>query len=181
MICEKCGKNTATVHFTQQQMGGQKREMHMCQACAFKMTNLDSPQMQAMLGSIMNSVMEQMPGALMNAGIAIPNATGKPPVPQVTCGQCGLTLEGFTNGGKFGCEGCYSVFAKEVKALVKTVQAATRHEGKFPRRMGATIRTRHRTDELKEALQAAISQENYEEAARLRDEIRGLAQTEAVS
>jgi protein arginine kinase activator len=174
MMCEKCGKNSATVHLTQQQMNGQKREMHMCQACAFKMTNLDSPQIQAMLGSIMKSVMEQMPGALMQAGIPMPQAAGKQP--EVTCPQCGLALSGFTHGGKFGCEGCYSAFAKEVRALVKTVQAATRHEGKFPRRMGATIRTRHRTDELKEALQAAISQENYEEAARLRDEIRGLSE-----
>jgi protein arginine kinase activator len=179
MLCEKCGKNQATVHLQQQQPGGQKREMHMCQTCAFKMANLDNPQVQAMLGGIMKSMMEQISSGgygFLGPMVGVPVPDADKSVPVKSCDTCGMTLALLTSTGKLGCENCYDAFAPEVRALIKTVQSATRHEGKFPRRMGAAIRTRHRTDILKEALAAAINEENYEEAARLRDEIRGLAE-----
>jgi protein arginine kinase activator len=177
MICDKCGKNTAGVKM-QQFINGVKSELNLCQECVFK---FDSPEMKSMLEGIMKSVMEQVGNMQLPPGFGL-NALPVQAQPQATppqqrkCDKCGMTAEQFKAGGKMGCEACYAAFGREVHALLKTVQASRRHEGKFPRRMGVAIRTRHREDELRTALKAAIADENFEEAARLRDEIRELAE-----
>ena len=57
------------------------------------------------------------------------------------------------------------------------MQASTRHEGKIPKRLGTEIFFKRQTDDLREQLKKAIEEENFEEAARLRDEIRALEVT----
>ena len=176
MLCVKCQKNPATVHIQQFMLNGVKSELHLCQECTFK---LDNPEMMISFENMLKGIMEQMgaKGFPIIGGIA---PGGKMPTPTAPCTRCGMTFNEFKTTGKLGCETCYQSFSKEVLTLLKTVQSGTRHEGKYPRRLGAGILSKRQADDLRAQLKKAIEEENFEEAARLRDEIRALDTSEAI-
>jgi protein arginine kinase activator len=71
-------------------------------------------------------------------------------------------------GGRLGCPQDYRVFSAGLLPLLQRYHGATRHVGKAARRAeGAEHRLRLRT-----RLREAIAREDYEEAARLRDQLR---------
>jgi len=153
MLCEKCGQNQATVH-VQQNINGQKSEMNLCPACA---ANVDIPLsfdhlVQAFLDSF--------------------TAPQMPVKPIAKCPTCGLTFADFKNSGRLGCADCYNAFRAELDLLLKNIQSSNKHFGKFPRTSGTEMLTRRRVETLRAALAKAVEGEEYEEAARLRDEIR---------
>jgi len=101
------------------------------------------------------------------------NQNQAPPIEKaVACPKCTMTYEDFKTSGKLGCAACYQSFARPVEALLKNVHGSTRHEGKYPQRSGAKIKQEIYVEELRANLKNAIAEENFEEAARLRDEIR---------
>jgi protein arginine kinase activator len=85
-----------------------------------------------------------------------------------------MTYEQFKTCGKLGCAHCYHTFANEMESLMKNVQGSTRHEGKYPKRSGVEMRQKREAEQLRTQLQKAISEENFEEAAALRDRIKEL-------
>ena len=174
MMCEKCNTKPASVHM-QQFLNGQKVELHLCQECAFK---IDNPEMLVSLENIFKGFLDQ----LNTKYFAQPVAPGKPAParqPAKVCSRCGMTFNKFKTGGRLGCDMCYQSFAQEVEILLKNVQGSTRHEGKYPRRMGAGILHKRQVAELRAKLKKSVEEENYEEAARLRDEIKELEKSES--
>jgi len=174
MLCENCNKNNATVHM-QGFVNGAKTELHLCQECSFNMVNMEMPiSMENIFKSILDSVQSMGPINLGHASIPGRPQARKAPGP---CKDCGLTYEQFKAKGKLGCEACYQAFPKEIVALFKNVQGSIHHEGKFPKRSGQQIRQRREADKLRASLKKAVDEENYEEAARIRDQIRSLEVT----
>jgi len=173
-MCEKCQKNHASVHM-QQFVNGQKVELNLCQECAFK---IDNPEMLVSLENIFKGFLDQLNTKYFNTT----PGTGAPPPPfrpaAKACTRCGMTFNKFKTGGRLGCDVCYTSFAHEVEVLLKNVQGSTRHEGKYPRRMGAGILNNRRIGELRAQLKQAIEDENFETAAQLRDEIRSFEQNQ---
>jgi len=155
----------------QQFVNGQKVELHLCQQCAFK---IDNPEMLVSLENIFKGFLDQLNTKYFNQ----PSAPHRAHTAPKACTRCGMTFQKFKTGGRLGCDVCYFSFKKEVEVLLKNVQGSTRHEGKVPRRMGGAILSKRLLGELRAAQQLAVEQENYEEAARLRDEIRALEMTE---
>jgi len=151
----------------QQFLHGQMVELHLCQDCAFK---IDNPEMLVSLENIFKGFLDQLNTKYFN------QPTGKAKTKQTAkaCSRCGMTFNDFKTGGRLGCDVCYQSFAKEVEVLLKSVQGSTRHDGKYPRRTGAGILSKRRITELRTGLKAAVEEENFEEAARIRDEIRSL-------
>jgi protein arginine kinase activator len=92
------------------------------------------------------------------------------------CPICGLTWSQFKHSGLMGCPHDYEQLEGKIEPLLKRAQeGAVQHVGKVP--------GKHRTEEterqvvslrLRKELQKAIDAENYEQAARLRDELREL-------
>ncbi|MCL1878685.1 MAG: UvrB/UvrC motif-containing protein [Defluviitaleaceae bacterium] len=177
MLCQKCQTNQASVHM-QQFMHGQKVELHLCQECAFK---IDNPEMLVSLENIFKGFLDQLtaqhfPQGAMPSGAAA-GATDKIKAkrsPVKACARCGMTFHKFKTGGRLGCDVCYKSFKTEVEVLLKNVQGSTRHEGKYPRRMGAGIFNKRQVTDLRDKLKKAIELEDFENAARIRDEIRAL-------
>jgi len=86
-----------------------------------------------------------------------------------------MTFEGFKNGGgKLGCEACYRVFSRELGSILKNIQASLRHEGKYPQKSGRDMFQKREAERMRILMRKAIEEENFEEAAKLRDEIRSL-------
>jgi protein arginine kinase activator len=159
MLCEKCKKNTATVHM-QQFIGNVKKELRLCQECSFKM------EMPISFENIFQGFLNSLQSMTANRPSANP--------PSAPCVRCGMTCEQFKSSGKLGCSDCYKAFAKEVEALFKNVQGSTRHAGKFPLRCGGALRSRREADAVRKQLKEAVEAENYEDAAMLRDRLRAL-------
>ena len=91
---------------------------------------------------------------------------------QVKCPQCGFSQADFKKSGRLGCSECYTTFAEGLESLLKSMHKGTRHTGKVPE---ALRRARDYSDHLKslqKKLAKAIEEENFEEAAVLRDEIK---------
>ncbi|MEL7240425.1 MAG: UvrB/UvrC motif-containing protein, partial [Planctomycetota bacterium] len=89
--------------------------------------------------------------------------------------QCEMTWAKFKQGGLLGCGGCYDAFESELTPLLRRAhEGATHHSGKVPARRsdGQVRKQRVSVSKLRRELQKAIDDEDYEAAARLRDEIK---------
>jgi protein arginine kinase activator len=74
---------------------------------------------------------------------------------------------------RLGCPDCYETFAAELLPLIKAMHRSDQHMGKVPSREGTAVRLSSEIAVIQKALDQAIAGENYEEAARLRDQIQG--------
>jgi protein arginine kinase activator len=90
------------------------------------------------------------------------------------CEACGLTYLEFRNQGRFGCAHDYDAFKAELLPLLESIHGDVRHAGKAPRRLPRTPGTQAELTTLRRRLQQLVTEENYEEAARIRDRIKEL-------
>jgi len=81
--------------------------------------------------------------------------------------SCGHTIRDIVFTGRVGCGNCYEYFKKELMPLIEMYQSSLKHKGKVPKNIILT---------LEEQLKRAVAKEDYETAARLRDEIKLLRQ-----
>ena len=95
-------------------------------------------------------------------------------VPTEHCPVCGFTQADFKKTGRLGCSECYGTFSEGLASLIKAMHKGTKHTGKVPARLFRGIVRSDRLNELKRNLEEAVSKEDYESAATIRDEIRQL-------
>lgn len=162
MLCEDCNSKNATVHMTKI-INGKKEEIHLCDECA-KKKEISNFEDKFSIHSFLASLLEG--NATPNVNITS-NQIKK-------CPQCGATYNDFKQSGRLGCNMCYSTFSNMLAPLIRRIQGNTVHGGKIPKRSGATIRLRKELNDLKNQLQQLVMREEFEEAAKIRDEIRRL-------
>ncbi|MBK8230405.1 MAG: UvrB/UvrC motif-containing protein [Candidatus Eisenbacteria bacterium] len=100
-------------------------------------------------------------------------------VGMVQCERCGLRFSQFARTGRLGCSDCYTAFASQLPQVLRRVHGAVRHKGRTPEAVGPGDPGRQALDRLRLDLSRAIEREDFETAARLRDEIRALEPTAA--
>ena len=71
-----------------------------------------------------------------------------------------------------GCSDCYDVFSQDVEKILSRIQPDINHKGKIAGVKGEQIQKANKIKDLKEKLKRAVLEERYEEAAKLRDEIK---------
>lgn len=162
MLCEQCGKKPATVHLTRI-VNGQKQESHLCEACARERGEVH------IMGEPYFSINQLLAG-LMNHDVVSPVTRPR----EEPCPNCGLSYGDFARLGRLGCDVCYSHFESRLDPLLKRIHAASTHSGKVPHKAGATAHLRRELDRLREDLNKAVFEEQYEKAAVIRDQIREL-------
>ena len=154
MNCQLCGQ-PANVHLTNI-INKKKHEMHLCEACA-RQENLlpEGPTPQLNLQALVHMVM----------GEAV-EATEEERACQ--CPECGLEYSAFREDGRLGCPNDYDVFQELLEPLLERIHRSSQYVGKSP--VAAMRRAELAT--LKHQLHTAVLEERYEDAARLRDQIR---------
>jgi protein arginine kinase activator len=161
--CEGC-KKPATVHLTEIS-GGKKVEKHYCESCP-KLTG----------ESIAAGTAHTPINELLTNFVKAHQGTTKETAAQ--CEHCGMTWADFKQGGLLGCEHDYTVFERELTAIIQRAhEGGTHHTGKVPaRRADGQIVAKKRNDlsRLRKELQRAIDGEDYEKAARIRDQIKSM-------
>ncbi|NLJ75704.1 MAG: hypothetical protein GX325_00375 [Peptococcaceae bacterium] len=163
MFCEKCKQRPATVHITEI-INGQKQETHLCEICA-KEVKIQGfgffPQMN--LNKFMAGLLD---GDFNSGGYSQTNTTGK------VCEKCGVSEGQFASKGLLGCSECYPCFEEKMLPLLRRIHGNTRHVGKIPERKGGRARLVKEIEVNKRQLKEAVSREEFEIAAQLRDKIR---------
>ncbi len=94
--------------------------------------------------------------------------------PAQKCPVCGFTQTDFKKTGRLGCSACYLTFAEGLGTLLKAMHKGTEHVGKLPQRAFRQIELSDKMRALNDHLEKAVAQENYEDAATLRDQIKQL-------
>ena len=158
MLCEECGKNQAEVLVTTV-VNGQSATRHLCRECLRKYQAGD---LQAVLAAILSA----MAGKLQEADEETPD---------IVCPKCGETYAEFQKTGMLGCAECYAAFRRELTPLITRVQGRTQHAGRRPPVSEEEQARQTRMEALRAQMEAAVAEENFEEAARLRDELRAIA------
>ncbi len=88
------------------------------------------------------------------------------------CENCGLTFAQFRKDSLLGCPDCYKAFEEPLSNLLERAhEGGTHHIGKVPRRAGAGEQRQAMLMRMRKQLNAAVVGEDYELAARLRDDI----------
>ena len=161
MKCSKCNQNEATV-FYREIVNGKETQHHLCAACAAKL------EMDA--GFFADPFGGDLLGSLF-AGTALKK---QPQRKEKKCTLCGAAFRELAEDGKMGCPACYESFRDELVPTLKRLHGAATHRGRTPRRFAEKRSTEDKIAALEKELHAAIAAEAYEDAARLRDEIRSL-------
>ncbi len=179
MLCERCGKNPATVHYTQI-INGVSSEIHICSECAREMGESMGESFQQMMHGfvpmLFNDGMDSEPFGLGNflSGIMGWGMPDESEEEDEKCKYCGFNYSQFRKTGFLGCPQCYNTFRDRLDPLIKGIQGSNSHVGKVPRRKGGDLRTKREIEDLKAQLDASVKKEEFEEAAQLRDKIKDL-------
>ena len=155
MICDVCKNNQATVFLTQI-VEGKMQKVNLCEACS-KDKGVTDPTGFALADLLLGLGAAQE----MERG----GNTQK-------CPACGFGQSDFKKTGRLGCATCYATFAEGLAPLLKGMHKGEAHVGKVPSRLAMTMERESRLKDLHRDLRLAVSEENYESAAQIRDRIR---------
>lgn len=157
MKCERCKKREATVHLTEIK-GEVRNEVHLCEPCASE---------KGLPGKAHFSISELLSGIAANTQTRKTHA-GK----EVQCTGCGMTLSQFQSSGRFGCPECYTAFKDDILPLVEKIHDCSQHVGRSPKRVPKDVALQAEIRNLQLELKRTIKKEDYELAAKLRDQIK---------
>jgi len=161
MLCDVCRERDATVTLTHA-VKGEVNVLHLCQGCAAERgieTSVTTP--------LKNMIADYLPAVQAQALAA--------PVESLRCAFCAMTLADFRESGRLGCASCYTTFDQSLRALLRRVHGNARHAGRpYESPPPDLLHEVTALGELRERLRRAIAQEEFEQAAQLRDQIRGM-------
>jgi len=185
MKCDMC-ESEATVFLTQI-VKGQMTQVNLCEKCS-KDKGVTDPMGFQLADCLLGSQKKSRPAPDPDESLA--------------CPTCGFTRAHLKKIGRLGCPECYKTFGDDLEAMLRAMHKGTRHVGKAPGRtpvmlsLGAGHTHPHRGSapaappappqplspagvkkrlgELRDAIERAVSEERYEDAAKLRDEMREL-------
>ena len=184
MRCEHCRQRAATVKNVDV-INGVKTEHNLCTQCA---AHADLGQFSALFEG-------EFPLGKLLSGLLGTQETEEEDEKYagVVCPTCKTTYEEFVKDSRFGCPDCYSVFDPLISDNIRHLQGSEKHVGKRPAGfcsaaadMSGAVASGDDPADIPELskeekirlmetrLKDAVRREEYEDAAKLRDEIRAL-------
>lgn len=166
MLCQNCGKNEATTHI-KRVVNGDTTQTHLCAECAQALgygdmfsgfgLNLDD-----FFGGFLGDTVQKLAS----------------PVEQ-RCSKCGNTFSDIVRSGKVGCSECYKTFYDKLLPSIQRIHGRIKHNGKQVSSIETTASQveqvkKDPVEELKKELATAIENQEFEQAAVIRDKIREL-------
>ena len=89
------------------------------------------------------------------------------------CEFCGSSYSEIAKSGHVGCAKCYEIFADQLYPSINRIHGNTTHCGKNSKLKSKAEPTKEdKLKKLKAELEKAISEQNFEYAAELRDKIK---------
>ena len=166
MMCDECGVRPATIHLTTF-VGGEKQEKNLCATCLTKykmqLPAIDIADLAGILGGFI--------GKALNAKKEEPDSGF-----EGACETCGMDYKEFKRKGMLGCSDCYKAFREPIEEMFIRMHGNAQHAGRVPGGVNSSVSLKLQIEKLKAKLLKAVSDEEYEKAAFLRDQIRALNQ-----
>lgn len=159
MKCDLCPKE-ATIHYTQI-LDENVTESHLCEACAKKKDSLGSSH-KFLVSELLSSLAD-----LSEEGPELEQGEAK-------CPGCGLNFQNFKKIGRLGCSQCYETFSDQLDKLLKRIHGSKQHLGKTLHKKSKKTQRMTKIQVLRSLLENAVQNEKYEEAAKIRDQIKEL-------
>ncbi len=154
MICQNCNKNEANMHL-KRIINGRAAEVHLCSDCARSLGYGEAFSGFGIgFGDLLGEILSKT-----ESGSA-----------SLRCSFCGKSFEEIANDGKMGCAECYSVFYDKLLPSLNRIHGKAYYAGTRPQNNSNS--KVERLNELKEALNIAVNEQNFELAAMLRDKIK---------
>jgi protein arginine kinase activator len=163
MQCQICNKRTATIHLTEISEGV-RTEMHICEHCATEQGI--AAQSQISVNDLLSNLLASQPSdeELLAAADDVSS-----------CPNCGFTLDRLRKEGTLGCPHDYEVFQHSLLPLIERAHnGSSAHCGKVPSKIPAETKQLAELAQLRQELEKAVRNEDYERAAEIRDKIKPL-------
>ncbi len=158
MKCQECA-HPATIHITEL-LSGKIMELHYCEEHARLYLAHGNAEAVSAAG---------LAGALAAAKVQ--------PSENRVCPICGLTMAEFRNLGRLGCPHDYAFFSQELESLLLNFHGETEHVGKRPRHLAEGTDAMTQVIGLRKEMRQAVTEERYERAQELRDQIQKMQQS----
>ncbi len=166
-LCQKC-KSKPAVFYYEQTINGQKTEYALCTDCAAEWKRahkLHEEPLFAVADMSPFSGLDALFGSLFAPNTAISYTSKK-------CPLCGASFAELKRSGKVGCATCYETFEEELAPTLRSIHGTQKHTGRAPASLKSETQRKKRLEALRAELNRAVEIQAYEEAAKLRDEIR---------
>jgi protein arginine kinase activator len=165
--CQSCGRRPAVVQFIQVN-GDERRELSLCQECAF------SVGMRAQVEAF-----QRLSRMFLEQQLSLPNISEETRAALATvCSQCGLVFEEFVKTGLLGCPQCYQDFHEHLQPILRRMHGVVKQRGDEPSSPPPPEPHDSHASETREQIEMelhlALLEEDYEKAARLRDKLKHL-------
>ena len=163
MLCQKCHKSLATMRYAEV-VSGKVSELQLCPDCMNRMQDETASGFE-------------LAGAAATRGKRLSTpmaAVTETKVPNRVCRACGADLKDAIQSGRVGCGSCYDALGDSLEPLLRGFHVGLRHRGKEPHVTDERKLKRTELHSLRALLRSTLKSENYEEAAKLRDQIRDL-------
>jgi len=166
MKCDMC-ENEAAVFLTQI-VDGKMTQVNLCEKCSKEKGVTDPTGFQ-----LADFLIGTAGAKKAQASVVEDDA--------LTCPECGFTRAHLKKIGRLGCPECYHTFATDLENMLRAMHKGTRHIGKVPGKnappavtggRAPRLNVKKRLADLKASIDRAVVEERYEDAARLRDEMR---------
>ena len=162
--CDKC--NRPATHHSVEIINGEKIEKHLCDLHAAE-EGLGIKASHQPINELLTNFVK------LHSGGENPAAASK----STACEMCGLTFAEFRESSLLGCPACYQAFEQPLGPLLERAhEGGTHHIGKVPRRAGVGEQRQMALQRLRRQLDEAVLAEDYELAARLRDDVQQIEQ-----
>ncbi len=182
MLCDNCGRREANVKYSEN-INGRKKFLNLCEECSKKLgINHIGFNMPIDFSSFFGELIEDFATPEFMPLLKEMKA--------LKCESCGYTFEEIANTGKLGCGNCYEVFEERLDPIIRRIQGANHHIGRIGKIIDNKINQKiekqpnkkenkseeskkeNQLEKLQQELKQAIKEERYEEAAKIRDEIK---------
>lgn len=165
MLCQHCKTRQANTHI-KQVINGELTELDLCPECAAKL-------------GYENAFSDFLDiGSMMSGFLGVPTISTL--AREEKCPGCGATFSQISKSGRVGCAKCYEAFYDRLLPSIKRIHGNTVHTGKRLRtarlQSGAEALEKSETEgneleALSKKLAAAVKNQEFEQAAQLRDRI----------
>ena len=164
-----CKKNEANIIFTQI-INNEKIVLQLCSECAKKKglsVEFETVSLPSASDSFINELID-------SSG----KKEKKKNIPDLTCEVCKETFAEFKETGLFGCDKCHEAFGNHIDEILKQIHGTSFHYGKEPKEAPEVFDKKQQLKNLKAQLKHCVEMEDYERAAKLRDQITELVKRE---
>ena len=93
------------------------------------------------------------------------------------CPKCGTAFSDIVREGKVGCAECYRTFYDKLLPSIQRIHGKIKHSGKTSQSVPAEVKIEtkeEKVEKLKAEMNDAVTKQEFEKAAKIRDEIKAL-------